>query len=142
MYKTILHATDLSEHHFDLCQKAFDIAQCFQAKLYLLHVIEIPSSLQWAQSLGFAELAKPVTDGAQVTIDSVGEALGVPQANLLVEIGTAHSVILSKINDLACDLVILGSHTEHGLPALLGSTAHSVANHAHCDVLTLKTHNA
>ena len=51
MYANILLATDLSENHFEMCRQAADIAACFQAKLFLMHVIEPPARLQIAQGL-------------------------------------------------------------------------------------------
>lgn len=138
MYKHILHATDLSENHFDICQKSIKLAKTLGAKLYFLHVIEIPASLQWAQSLGFAELATPVKDGAQTVMSTLSDALKIPSANLFVEIGSAYMHILSKVNELNCDLVILGSHAPNTFPTFMGSTAHAVLHHATCDVLTLR----
>ncbi|MDP1603792.1 MAG: universal stress protein [Legionella sp.] len=138
MYKHILHATDLSENHFNTCKKAIKLAESLGAKLYFLHVVEIPSSLQWAQSMGFAELAKPVTEGAQTVMGTLSDALKIPAANLFVETGSAYMHILSKIKELNCDLVILGGHAPNSLPAFMGSTAHAVLHHATCDVLTIR----
>lgn len=138
MYKTILHATDLSENHFDLCQKAVNLAHYLKAKLYFIHVIETPPSLQWAQSLGFAELATPVKDGALTVMSALGDALGIAPSHLHVEIGSTYLHILNKINELGCDLVILGSHTTGALPTFQGSTAHALSHHARCDILTLR----
>ena len=52
MYKTILHATDLNDTHFELCEQAVRVADHFKARLYLIHVIETSTSLQLAQGLG------------------------------------------------------------------------------------------
>lgn len=134
-----MHATDLSENHYNLCQKAVEIANCHGATLFLLHVIEIPTSLQWAQSLGFAELATPSKANAQTVIDTLGDALGIPNDNLFVEIGSAYSHILTKINELACDLVILGNHSIESFADMMGSTASAIMHHATCNILTLQT---
>ncbi len=139
MYTNILHATDLSEHHFEMCRKAVDIANCFHAKLYLLHVIEPPTSLQLAQGLGFAEFDHPMKDDAETVMRVLGEALKIPVDQQCVEIGSIKMNILDKVKELACNLIIIGSHTPSKLPAFLGSTAHAVSHHAPCDVLTLRT---
>jgi nucleotide-binding universal stress UspA family protein len=138
MYPIILHATDLSQYHFKLSQQAASIAKSFHAKLYLLHVIEPPASLQLAQGLGFAEFDKPVKDNAQTVMDVLGDALGVPRERLLVEVGSTKHQILTKAEELGCSLIIIGSHTPTHLPSFLGGTAHAVVNHAKCDVLTLR----
>ena len=127
MYTHILFATDLRENHFNLCKQAAEIATCFGAKLYLLHVIEPPASLQLAQGLGFAEFYRPIKDDAETVL-----------SQQLVEVGSIKEHVLSKAADLACNLIIIGSHTPSNLPTFLGSTAHAVVNHAHCDVLTLR----
>lgn len=141
MYKNILHATDLSENHFDLCKKVVQLAHSLGANLHFLHVIETPASLQWAQSLGFAELAVPVKDGAQVVMTTLGDALNIPNDHLHVEIGSAYLHILEKIKVFGSDLVILGSHATNSMHTFLGSTAQAVVHHATCDVLTMRANS-
>ena len=138
MYTHILHATDLSESHFKMSQQAVHIAQCFKAKLYLLHVIEPPPSLQLAQGLGFAEFDHPIREDALSVMKVLGEALKIPQNQQFVEIGSIKMHVLDKADELDCDLIIIGSHTPSKLPSFLGSTAHAVIHHAKCDVLTLR----
>ena len=139
MYTNILLATDLSENHFEMCQKAADIAASFHAKLFLLHVIEPPASLQLAQGLGFAEFDHPIKADAQTVLGVLGEALHIPVKQQFVEIGSIKMHVLDKAKELACDLIIIGSHTPSKLPSFLGSTAHAVVHHAQCDVLTLRS---
>ena len=139
MISTILHATDLSQCHYTLCQEAVEIAKCFHAKLYFLHVIQPPATLQIAQGLGFAEFDAPVKDNAQTVMKVLGEALKIPDEQLFVEVGSIKFTILNKAKELGCDLIIIGSHTPSQLPAFLGSTSHAIVQHAKCNVLTLRT---
>ena len=139
MYSIILHATDLSQYHFEICQQAVEIAKRFNAKLYLLHVIQPPASMQIAQGLGFAEFDTPVKDNAQVVMNVLGEALGIPTEQQLVEVGSVKQTILTKAETLGCGLIIIGNHAPTHLPPFLGSTAYSIVHQAHCDVLTLRT---
>lgn len=136
MYHSILLATDLNENHFAMCQRAVKIAASFAAKLYLLHVIEPPPSLQLAQGLGFAEFDMPVKNDAIAVMSVLGEALGIPVTQQFVEVGSIKSQVIDKVNALHCDLIIIGSHTDY-LPAILSSTAHTIVHQATCDVLTL-----
>lgn len=139
MYTTILHATDLKENHYELCQKAVEIAKCFGATLHLLHVIEPPASLQIAQGLGFAELWKPIRDDAYTVLQVLGESLNIPQAQQHVGVGSIKMHVFDRIRDLGCDLLIVGTHDpDDHVPAFLGSTAHAMVNNARCDVLTLR----
>ncbi len=138
MYTHILHATDLSENHFHMCQQAVEIAKCFHARLYLLHVIEPPASLQLAQGLGFAEFDHPIKDDAEAVMRTLGDALNIPASQQFVEIGSIKVNVLKKVEELSCNLIIIGSHAPSNLPSFLGSTAHAVVHHAKCDVLTLR----
>ncbi|HAT8152855.1 TPA: universal stress protein, partial [Legionella pneumophila] len=124
--------------HSHLTEKAANIAKQFNAKLYLLHVIELPTSILIAQGLGFTELANPSKEDAQTVLSLIGENLQIPQEQQFVEIGSVKEHILNKAKDLNCQLIIIGSHSATGLPSILGSTAHVVVNHSVCDVLTLK----
>jgi nucleotide-binding universal stress UspA family protein len=138
MYNNILFATDLLNEHTHLAIKAAEIAKQFKAKLYLLHVIELPASFQLAQGLGFTELANPAKDDAQTVLSLLGEELNVPAECQFVEIGSVKEHLLSKAKDLNCQLIIIGSRSSSGIQSLLGSTAHATVNHASCDVLTLR----
>lgn len=138
MYTNILYATDLSNEHNHLTKKAAAIAKYFNAKLYLLHVIELPASIQLAQGLGFTELASPAKDDAQTVLSLIGESLNIPADQLFVEIGSVKEHIFNKVKELKCQLIVLGSHSSTGLSSILGSTAHAAVNHAPCDVLTLR----
>lgn len=139
MYNKILHPTDLSENHFHLSEQAVNIAKMFNAKLYLLHVIEPPASLQLAQSLGFAEFAKPVKEDAISVMATLGDALNIPMDQQFVRVGSIKMHALDMVTELGCDLIIIGSHEPDNLPGFLGSTAHAIVQKAPCDVLTLRT---
>ncbi len=138
MYTTILHATDLSANHYDICKKAAEIAHKFKAKLHLIHVIESPPSWQIAQGLGFAEIAAPYKKNAETVMRYLGEALNIPVEQQHIEIGSIKTYILEAIDTLSAGLVIIGSRKPTGLPSFLGSTAHAIVNNASCDVMTLR----
>lgn len=138
MYTHILHATDLSETHFHLCEQAVEIAKQFNAALYLLHVIEPPASLQLAQGLGFAEFDTPVKEDAETVLKTLGETFGLPKERLFVEVGSIKAQTLLKIETLQCDLLIIGKHHASLMPTLLGNVARALTDEASCDVLTIK----
>lgn len=138
MYTKILYATDLSNEHSHLTAKAATIAKQFNATLYLLHVIELPASVQLAQGLGFVELANPVKEDAQTVLSLIGENFNIPLEQQWVEVGSVKEQLFKKVKELDCQLIIIGSHSPNTIPAFLGSTAHAVVHHAPCDVLTLK----
>jgi nucleotide-binding universal stress UspA family protein len=56
--------------------------------------------------------------------------------------GNAAEIILQVAKDKAVDLVVIGSHGRHGAKKfLLGSVSSKVVDHAHCDVLVVKSGN-
>src|SRR5215216_7935740 len=126
MYKVVLHATDLSGNHYDLCKQAVKLAHSLNAELHFLHVIEQPTSLLLAQNLGFAELLNPSIKDVQQIMAVLGDDLGIPASHQHVEIGSTYKHILDAVNKYQCDLIILGSHAPTGLPIFLGSTAHTI----------------
>lgn len=138
MYKSILHATDLSENHFEMCQQAVKIAKCFKADLYLLHVIEEPATMILAQGLGFTEIAspEPLLNDAKMVMSVLGESLNIPQQHLFVELGSTSDQIFKKAADLGCQLIVIGHHFPH--PMYAGNTTRTVVNEAKYDVLTLR----
>ena len=139
MYSTILHATDLSDTHFDLCEQAVKLAQALGAKLHLIHVIETPSTLQVSQGLGFAEIEPPIKDDAEIVMKVLGDALHLDADRLYVETGSVRQKVLEKMQKLSADLLVIGSHKPHDLSEILGSTAKVLVEHAPTDVLTLRT---
>jgi nucleotide-binding universal stress UspA family protein len=138
MYTRLLYATDLSSEHNNLTLTAVDLAKKLGATLYLVHVIELPGSIQLAQGLGFTELAKPAKDDAQMVLNLLADNFKIPRKQVFVEVGSVKEHLFQKVGDLDCQLLILGNHTPTGLPPLLGSTAHAMVSHAPCDILTLK----
>lgn len=138
MYSNILFATDLLNEHNHLTEQAAAIAKHFKAKLFLLHVIELPASIQLAQGLGFTELANPAKDDAQTVLSLIGENLNIPLKQQFVEVGSVKEHIFNKVKELNCQLIIIGSHASTGLHSFLGSTATATVHHAPCDVLTLR----
>lgn len=139
MYKNILLATDLAKNHFNMCEHAVKLANFFQGKLHIIHVIEQPTSLQIAQSLGFTEIYNPTTtkDSAEATLHILGESLKIPKEQLFVEIGSIKQLVLDKARELNCSLIIIGRHEAHNIPEFLESSAHVIPKNTRCDVLIL-----
>lgn len=137
MRPTIIHATDLSENHYKMCERAVDIAERFNAKLYLLHVLETPPSMVLAQGLGFTQIdnPEPLLEDATAVMTVLGEAFSIPKKQLLVESGSPKLHILQKANDLDAQVIIIGHHSNKDL---LGNTAGAIIDGASCDVFVLR----
>jgi len=84
------------------------------------------------------DLEQELLEVAKRQMRALGERLGVPETERHIEIGGTGHTILRVADELAVDLIVLGSHGRHGLAVLLGSTARSVLNGAKCDVLAVR----
>ena len=66
------------------------------------------------------------------------KALGIDEAQGHVEVGVTKIELLDFAEQNDIDLIVVGSHSRHGLEHLLGSTARAVVNSAKCDVLAVR----
>jgi nucleotide-binding universal stress UspA family protein len=137
MYSKILFATDLTTSSIPICEKAVTIAKAFSAELYLLHVIDLPTTVQYAHALGFAELDSPDNEDAKIVLNTLAEQFQIPKENQLIAAGNPKTKVLEVAQEVACDLLIIGHHDPEQSHTLLGNTAQSIVKHAGIDVLTL-----
>jgi universal stress protein A len=132
----ILTPTDFSAPANQAVTAAFELAQTFEAKLSLLHVIEVPAyAIEVALPLESLErdarhalaLLLPEAGAAHVDVTRLVN-MGVPYQNI-VETATAEQV----------DLIVMATHGRTGLSNLvLGSVAERVVRMAPCPVLTIR----
>ena len=132
-------ATDLSHDCEHIGARAVELAERFDARLSLLHVVEqIPVDL--SDELMITPPVEPdpqLLDDARAALDRLARTLNRPDASCQVETGFTKEEILRVVQDQAVDLLVLGRHSRHGLALLLGSTARSVMNDCPCDVLAV-----
>jgi len=138
----ILCPIDFSDPSKGALQYAIAFAQKYQAKLTLLHVIqmniyavdELHSGVIPAEMLG--ELGRKAT----AELDTL--ASGTEAASLDVSTKVAHGVpflqILAEAKESNVDLVVMATHGRTGLRyALMGSVAEKIVREADCPVLTV-----
>lgn len=131
----IVYATDFSDKSLAAASYASSLAQEFQARLVLVHVI--PDSkpgelITSAQTRGSCEqlLQELVPPGSCC------------ESECVVEVGEAADKILQVAEDKKAAVIVLGVRPETGFPGaathLPIATAHKVVSHAHCPVLTVR----
>jgi universal stress protein A len=135
MYKHILFATDLNKDSDLAANKARELANLYGASLSLLHVIEPIPTYGYVE---IAELEEARRDEVNQALGAMGQRLQIPALNQHIEVGLTKHQILKKAHELGIDLVVVGSHTHHGLARLLGSTANAILHNADCDVMVVK----
>lgn len=140
LYKNILLALDLTDQSEAVGERAVAIANNFDAKLTLLHVVEyVPVDPSGEALLPTpVDLEEELLDSARKRLDALADRLGIKGCRRRVELGAIKSQIVRVIEDMDADLLILGSHERHGLELLLGSTGRSIFSAAPCDVLAVR----
>jgi nucleotide-binding universal stress UspA family protein len=138
MYSKILFATDLTESSIDMCKQAVKLSKQLQAELYLVHVIEIPSSFQYAHTLGFAELTKPNINEVSEILNTMANQFNIAKEQQIIEIGNAKKKILDTAIRYGCDLIIVGSHSNSDSLHRLGGVSQAIVHDADIAVLTLR----
>lgn len=144
-YQHILLALDYSAHGDWVAQRAKDVAEKYQAKLSIIHVLDnIPmpdtgygTVIPLAQDSGYDLL-----EVEKAKLMQIGEKLGVAQADRWMIWGSPRQEIVQLAEREQVDLIVVGSHGRHGLSLLLGSTANSVLHYARCDVMAIRLLNA
>jgi nucleotide-binding universal stress UspA family protein len=136
-FREILYATDLTSEAPAAAAHAVSLAQEFQARLILLHVIP-------EQEAGDLVSASDVTRAAQELLRKLvpEEAQVWCKPEYIVERGNPADRILEFARQRESDLIVLGVKEETGVPGaathLPIATAHKVVSRATCPVLTVR----
>ena len=143
-YKHILLAVDFYEHCEAVANRAKDLANKFQAKLSIIHVVDsMPvTDASYGADIPFnMDLTAELMAGAKKRLDKLAEKLNVAKDRLWLELGSPKTEIIRVAKENNVDLIVIGSHGRHGLALILGSTANGVLHHATCDVLAVRLRN-
>jgi nucleotide-binding universal stress UspA family protein len=136
-FREILYATDLSPESLDAAAYAVSLAQEFQSRLILLHVIP-------PRKPGELVSAADVTAASEKLLRNLvpPEAEAWCKPEYFVERGEPADKILEFAKLRETDLIVLGVRQEEGVPGasthLPIATAHKVVSHASCPVLTVR----
>jgi nucleotide-binding universal stress UspA family protein len=136
-FTEILYATDFSAESLNAAPYAISLAEEFQARLTLLHVIaeEKPGDLILPR-----ELLASSERRLHEIFPAEAEPWCVPQ--FVVEKGAAAEKILEVAERRKADLIVLGVRRPSGFPGaathLPIATAHKVVAQATCPVLTVR----
>lgn len=136
-FREILYATDFSPESEKVAGYALSLAQEFQARLVLLHVITEPKP-------GELIVWSDVQESAKKLLRSLVPEAAEPwcKAEFFVERGDAAERILDLANLRESDLIILGTQVETGMRGaathLPIAIAHRIVSRASCPVLTVR----
>jgi nucleotide-binding universal stress UspA family protein len=151
--KNILYATDLSQNSPFVFQYAVDLAEKYDAHIYLLHVMErTPSQEHLVKGSPMAEALKDEYEKERVgevgkikhrmeafcTRELKERSLLLKRVSIHVIDGHPPSGILEKVDELRPDVLVMGTHSKDFLThAFLGSVAQKVLDRVKIPVLII-----
>jgi nucleotide-binding universal stress UspA family protein len=148
MFKKLLFATTASPTCDNAAKVAFDLEMKWEAKLFLFHVLGVPSR-------GYSPFVTDVRTGEAEQVDpdyhewvqeemrnTYGELLETSEdVEIDAVVGAPHREILRKARKEDVDMIIMGAHTREEdvgatrFRAVVGSTMQKVAKAARCPVV-------
>jgi len=138
-YQRVLLAVDLTEESIHVADRATALAERNSAELHVVHVIE-PLSLAYGGDIpmDISSVQDQIHEQAKRHLGEFCARHGIAPDNGHLIFGRPDGEIHRKADELAADLIVVGSHGRHGLALLLGSTANGVLHGASCDVLAVR----
>jgi nucleotide-binding universal stress UspA family protein len=125
--RTILHPTDFSRHSQQALALACDLAREEHSRLVILHVAPAKA--------GPDELAEAKDRLERLPVSCLPQ-----REERLLKQGEPTGMILTTARQMACDLIVMGTHGWTGeVRRLLGSVAEKVAQNARCTVVTARS---
>jgi nucleotide-binding universal stress UspA family protein len=143
-FQTILVPVDFSDHASRALDFAIDFAKQFKSKLHLVHSYPIHPIAVSPYGVALPpDLDRSFREAADKQLEAW--AARVRQSGLSVETTTASDSPAEAITQCAekihADLIVMSTRGLTGLKhVMLGSVAERTLRHAHCPVLTLKSH--
>lgn len=139
IYRHILYATHFGENSESISFKVKQLADLFNAALSLIHVVEaIPLDITSEFSLPYQlDLETELLGHARKRLQEMGGKIGVSPTRCYAEIGTPKASIADLARRANVDLIVIGSHSKHGIAKFFSSTSDSVLKESLCDILTI-----
>ncbi len=133
-YQNILVAINIYEDFHHVLHTAEKLAQKHHASLTIMMALNAPLELIPMAN----EYQKSLEEEVSQKLTEEAEKLNVSKLKTVTHTGSSHGEIIKYAKSNPIDLIVLGSHGNHGLNLLLGSTSNSVLHQSPCDVLTVR----
>ncbi|MDH5365786.1 MAG: universal stress protein [Cyclobacteriaceae bacterium] len=145
--KKILIPTDFTSNADNAIDFAFEIAKENNTKLYLLHVVEYPTSavvdpigvsiVQSADIDLIDDLTKNAIEKLKIIAKKIKDK-GV-LTEYFVDLGNPYLSVIDRVKQEGIDMIIMGTKGASGFKEyMIGSNAERVVRHASCPVITIK----
>jgi universal stress protein A len=137
--KHILVPTDFSDLSMQALKYALPIAEKFDAKITLIHILEYTPIMPVYGVAEPPEVMSDMIEERERRLEAIAREVGHKYLeNTVVRSGSASDSIVHYATEWSYDLIILTTHGSTGLRHLfMGSTAEKVVRHAQCPVLVV-----
>ena len=143
MFSTIVHPTDLSEASIPALQSAHELAKQLKSRLLVCFIAHTP----------LVATGDTITDPQSKETRNIAEELEAYQSSdpaidrelriVVTDKTTRVKTLLSFLEEMDCDLLVIGMHKRSGVAGWLGpSITEEVVRRAGCAVLVVKQHGA
>lgn len=142
-FNHIVVAVDLRKESNKIIEKAQGELSS-DGVLELLHVAEPIDAGLWAGApfgavvVNTEELEQEAIKGKAKRLKELAGKFNIPAGHYHIEVGKPSRTIKKFASDHNCDLIVIGTHGQHGWELLLGSTANGVLHGSPCDVLCVQ----
>jgi nucleotide-binding universal stress UspA family protein len=135
-----LVAADFSACSNKAVEWAATFARQFQARLWLIHVLEISYAGSGLGEIEVPLLESELRQNAQQQLSQLTRTLlGGLATEAVLRLGRPWHQITEAAKELGVDMIIMGTHGYTGFKhVLMGSTAERVVRHAPCPVLVVR----
>lgn len=144
--RNFLVAVDLTDEADEVLTAAQQLATERQAQLTLVTVVR--PMLAAYGSVGFGtfnsstfDLEAEALKLSRTKLVQLADRYGIDPNQCKTLLGSPAQEIRRLATNMNAEMIILGTHSRHGLGVLLGSTATGVLHGASCDVLAVKIHD-
>jgi glycine betaine transporter len=139
--RNILWLTDFSEDSAHALAYARTLAELCRTKLYLMHVIDNPTSSIYGEVDGdYLAMETNAREKALAWLQDAAQGLGdLSDREILLREGEILSEILKVEEEKAIGTIVVGTHGRTGFGhILLGSVSDKVVRSAHCPVYVVR----
>ncbi len=145
-YKHVLVAIDLTDEAQQVLGRAREEAQLQGAQLSVVHVLKPFTHVYGGYGaigpgdfgVRLASLELELRREAEQQLADIAKHMDVPPERTHMLTGNAASEIRQLAAARGADLIVIGTHGQHGLGLLLGSTANAVLHGAAIDMLVVR----
>ncbi|MBI3030987.1 MAG: universal stress protein [Candidatus Rokubacteria bacterium] len=140
-FRRILVPVDFSASSDHALDEAVRLAKQLDARLWILHVVEIPLPgwPVYGREFSPEALIEKGREGAAQQLEVLASRVSPLEVEPLVRVGTPFVEIIAAAREIGADLIVMGTHGRTGLAhALIGSVTEKVVRASPCPVLTIR----